>query len=150
METFGWTMPVLVDEDGLIIAGHARVLAAKKLKLTEAPCIVATGWSDAKKEAYQITDNRLSELSDWDSDILGDQIKRINAEQFDMTFLNMDAFELDVFKPTLDPKIDTSAVTGEQVAKTKAGLDGQFSGKEPPKEYTCTCPHCGEDFDIQI
>jgi ParB-like chromosome segregation protein Spo0J len=54
---WGWTNPVLVSEDGTIIAGHGRVLGAKKLGLTEAPVMVAAGWSKAQIKAYALADN---------------------------------------------------------------------------------------------
>lgn len=57
---WGWTMPVLVDEAGGIIAGHGRVLAAQSLGLTEVPVMVARGWSDAQKRAYVLADNKLA------------------------------------------------------------------------------------------
>lgn len=158
IKKFGWTIPVLIDDAGEIIAGHARVAAARKLGLTTAPCIVATGWSPEQREAYQIADNRLAELSEWDADILANQIKRLNAAQFDMSFLDMKAFDLklEAFKPALNPTINTAPVTAGQVAKTKDQLENQFAppapgaAPKPQSQYTVTCPHCGEDFDITI
>jgi ParB-like chromosome segregation protein Spo0J len=67
---FGWTIPVLVDEGGEIIAGHGRVLAAQKLGLPDAPVIVARGWTDERKRAYRIADNKLAENSEWDRELL--------------------------------------------------------------------------------
>jgi ParB-like chromosome segregation protein Spo0J len=58
---WGWTMPVLLDEAGGIIAGHGRVLAAKKLGIDAVPCMVAKGWSDAQKRAYGWRHTRLVE-----------------------------------------------------------------------------------------
>ena len=150
IKRFGWTIPVLIDENGTIIAGHARVRAAKKLGIENAPCIIATGWSEEKKEAYQITDNRLSELSEWDTEILDAQIKRLNAAQFDLGFLDMSDFNTELFSPTLDPKIDTSAVTEDQVSKTQQQQDGKFAAGEGGQTYSVICPHCGEDFDISL
>ena len=57
---WGWTNPVLVAEDGTIIAGHGRVLAARKLGLTEVPVMVAIGWTKAQMQAYAIADNKLA------------------------------------------------------------------------------------------
>ena len=158
IQKFGWTIPVLIDDAGEIIAGHARVAAGRKLGLKTAPCIVATGWTAEQREAYQITDNRLGELSEWDNDILTAQIKRLNAASFDLSFLDMKGFnlKLDTFAPTLDPKIDTKPVTGEQVAQVKSALDNQFApaqadgAPKPSSQYTVTCPHCGEDFDVSL
>ena len=52
MREWGWTNPVLVDEAGMIIAGHGRILAARKLGIAEVPVMIARGWSEAQKRAY--------------------------------------------------------------------------------------------------
>src|SRR4029079_13386042 len=57
---WGWTNPILVSEDGGIIAGHGRVLGARKLGLTEAPVMIAAGWTKAQIKAYAIADNKLA------------------------------------------------------------------------------------------
>jgi len=149
IEKFGWTIPVLIDEKGMIIAGHARVRAAKKLGITMAPCLIAAGWDDDKKEAYQIADNRLAELSEWDTPVLEAQIKRLNAAQFDMGFLDMSDFNVELFKPTLSPDIQVGDVTGDAIKKAQAGQDGKF-GKGTGQSYEVVCPHCGGDFDVTI
>ena len=58
MQEWGWTNPILVDDTDMVLAGHARVLAAMKLGYPEVPVIVARGWSEAQKRAYVLTDNR--------------------------------------------------------------------------------------------
>jgi ParB-like chromosome segregation protein Spo0J len=67
---WGWTVPVLVDESGMLIAGHGRVLAARKLGLSEIPVMVARGWSVAQKRAYVIADNKLTLNAGWDPEML--------------------------------------------------------------------------------
>lgn len=154
IQKFGWTIPVLIDEEGTIIAGHARVLAARQLGIETAPCIVATGWTADQKEAYQITDNRLGELSEWDSDVLTNQIKRLNAAQFDLGFLDMSAFKLDVgtFAPLNAPKFSTADVTAGQVAAEQHKLGTKFDAPTAPpsSQYTVICPHCSEEFDVTL
>jgi hypothetical protein len=66
---WGWTTPVLVSDDAMIIAGHGRVLAARKLRIPDIPVMVATGWTDAQKRAYAIADNKLSLNAGWDRPI---------------------------------------------------------------------------------
>ena len=61
LREFGWTMPVLVRENGMLIAGHGRIDAAKLEGLKEAPTVVARGWSEAQCQAYAIADNRLTD-----------------------------------------------------------------------------------------
>ncbi|QIG93824.1 ParB/Srx family N-terminal domain-containing protein [Bradyrhizobium sp. 6(2017)] len=67
---WGWTIPVLIDEAGTIIAGHGRVLAAEQLGIDQVPTMVAHGWSDAQKRAYLIADNKLTENGKWDDALL--------------------------------------------------------------------------------
>jgi DNA modification methylase len=67
---WGWTVPVLVDEEGGLIAGHGRVLAAQRLGIPEVPVMVARGWSEAKKRTYIIADNKLALNAGWDLELL--------------------------------------------------------------------------------
>ena len=69
-----WTIPVLIDEAGGILAGHGRVLAGAKLGMKCAPVIVARGWSEAKKRAYIVADNKLALNSAWDRDLLAGEL----------------------------------------------------------------------------
>ena len=73
---WGWTVPVLVDENDGLIAGHARVMAAKQLGLAEVPVMVATGWSEAQRRAYVIADNKLALNAGWDDALLKDRADR--------------------------------------------------------------------------
>ena len=70
LREFGWTMPVLVRENGMLIAGHGRLEAAKLEGITEVPTIVARGWSEARCQAYAIADNRLTDSSHWSEELL--------------------------------------------------------------------------------
>ena len=70
MERFGFTIPMLVSEDGTIIAGHGRLMAAAQLGLSEVPVMVARGWSDEDRRIYTLADNRLAETSEWDPEML--------------------------------------------------------------------------------
>jgi ParB-like chromosome segregation protein Spo0J len=62
---WGWTLPVLADEDGALIAGHAKIRAAAKLGLTSIPVIVARGWTEEEKRAYRLADNQLAARGSW-------------------------------------------------------------------------------------
>lgn len=70
MRQFGWTIPVLVREDGTVIAGHGRLAAGKVEGYKQVPVIIAAGWTDAQCRAYGIADNRLTETSSWDKELL--------------------------------------------------------------------------------
>jgi ParB-like chromosome segregation protein Spo0J len=71
MREWGWTIPVLADEAGTILAGHARVSAAEINGYEEAPVMVARGWSEAKKRAYILADNKLAMNAGWNEEWLG-------------------------------------------------------------------------------
>src|SRR3954469_977490 len=80
---WGWTMPVLADEAGGVISGHARIGAAAKLGLTSIPVIVARGWSEEEKRAYRIADNQLAARASWDMEQLGNELRELQFTGFD-------------------------------------------------------------------
>ena len=90
IKEWGWTTPVLVDEDGGIIAGHGRVLAAQKLGIDDVPTIVATGWTKAQKQAYVLADNQLPQNAGWDMDLLSVEMKDLDSEGFDLSLIGFD------------------------------------------------------------
>ena len=91
---WGWTVPVLVDETGGLIAGHGRVLAAKKLGLADIPVMVASGWSDAQKRAYVLADNKLAENAGSDEGLLKVELIDLEAMNFDAALTGFSADEL--------------------------------------------------------
>ena len=95
MKEWGWTNPVLIDEEGGIIAGHGRILAARKLGLAEVPCMVARGWTDAQKKAYVIADNQLALNAGWDMDLLKVEIGELDGLGFDLGLVGFDASMLE-------------------------------------------------------
>ena len=94
MAEFGWTVPCLVGEDGELIAGHGRVLAATQLGLTEAPVIVLGHLTEAQRRAYRIADNRLAE-SPWDEALLSAELQELLADDYDLSLVGFSDGELD-------------------------------------------------------
>jgi site-specific DNA-methyltransferase (adenine-specific) len=92
---FGFTNPVLIDEANGIIAGHGRVMAARKLKLTEVPCIRLAHLSDAQKRAYVIADNKLALNAGWDEAMLKLELADLKALDFDLDLTGFDTDEID-------------------------------------------------------
>lgn len=92
---WGWTMPILIDEGGNVIAGHGRLFAAKQMEIEEVPCVTASGWSDQKKKAYIIADNKLSENGRWDFDLLSLEIEQLKDLDFGVALLGFSEVELD-------------------------------------------------------
>ena len=81
---FGFTNPVLIDAQGGIIAGHGRVLAARKLKLDTVPCIMLDHLTETQRRAYVIADNKLALNSGWDEELLKLELSDLNDEGFDL------------------------------------------------------------------
>ena len=75
---FGWTQPVLIAEDGTIVAGHGRVLAARELGLESVPVVVARGWSDERRRRYTLADNKIADNSTWDEDLLAVELRDLD------------------------------------------------------------------------
>ena len=90
IKEFGFNNPVLVDGDSGIIAGHGRVLAARKLGLEQVPCVELSHLTDTQKRAYIIADNKLALNAGWDDEMLKLEIKELGALDFDIELLGFD------------------------------------------------------------
>ncbi len=92
---FGFKVPIIIDKDGVIVAGHTRYKAAKKLKMKEVPCITADDLSEEQIKAFRLADNKVAEKSEWDFTLLEEELKDI----FD---IDMSAFGFDFDTDVLD------------------------------------------------
>ena len=119
IKEWGWTNPVLVDEQGSIIAGHGRTLAAQRLQMTEVPVMVAKGWSEAKKRAYVLADNKLAMNAGWDNEMLALELGEIGDLGFDLELIGFDPSEFN------NTAVDYSVLDGEDI---EAELDEMASG----------------------
>ena len=117
---FGWTAPCLVDERGVLVAGHGRLLAARKIGLREVPVIRLDHLSDAEARAYRIADNKLTELAGWDDAMLAAELGRLKEDGIDLDLLGFGEDELDRL---LD---DLNGPNG--------GTDGEDVVPEPPAD----------------
>lgn len=102
MEKFGWTNPILIDENNGIIAGHGRLMAARKLNLLKVPVITLTGLSDADRQAYILADNKLAENAGWDLDLLAKELGELEALDFDLALTGFSQEEIDELLGPLD------------------------------------------------
>lgn len=101
IKEFGFTNPVLIDEQGGIIAGHGRIMAAKKLGIEEVPTITLVGLSEAQRKAYIIADNQLPLNAGWDLDLLKVEIEQLQELDFNTDLLG---FDTDFLDGLLDPE----------------------------------------------
>ncbi len=125
IKEFGWTNPILIDGEKGIIAGHGRLMAARKLKMNKVPVIELNGMTDAQKKAYVIADNRLALNAGWDNAMLTIELKDLEDEGFDLTLTGFDDKELDALLNVIE---GTDGLTDEDAVpdvpdepKTKLG-----------------------------
>lgn len=109
IKEFGFNSPVLVDGENGIIAGHGRVLAAKKLNLDDVPTIELKHLTKTQKKAYILADNRLALNSGWDNDLLALELGKLSDDGFDLDLLGFDDTELSL----LDDTEQTEGLTDE-------------------------------------
>jgi DNA modification methylase len=120
MAEFGWTVPCLVAADGELIAGHGRVLAAAQLGLTEAPVIVLGHLTEARRRAYRIADNKLTELGGWDEALLLEELRGLMAEDFDLGVIGIPEDELDALLHDADDRAPIDDDTADTIPEATA------------------------------
>ena len=123
IEEFGFKVPIIIDSENIIVAGHTRLKAAKKLGLDTVPCIVADDLTPEQIKAFRLADNKTGELAGWDFAKLEEELSGI-SEQFDITAFGFAA----------EDDIDIDGLFEETEEKEKE-----------PKQIQC--PHCGEWFE---
>lgn len=161
MHRFGFTAPILIDEEGMILAGHGRLLAARKLKMDQVPCVRKLGLTRAEKQAYVIADNRLTTNTDYDMEILENELRQIiDSEEFeDLNLIGYTDDELDeLFKDDTAPPLpaDDEMPTVDAEIFSKAG-DIFDIGPHRLVVFDCThadnlktniLDHYGKQFDL--
>lgn len=122
MDQFGWTIPMLIDEDNILLAGHGRLRAARLKGWTQGPAVRARGWSPEQKRAYLIADNQIASNSSWDRKRLQAELRNLQGSTFDLSVLAFSADDL--AKLMVDPTA--------------------HKGTGQPEEFTSVvCPTCG-------
>ena len=133
IKEFGWTNPILIDGESGIIAGHGRLLAARKLGMKEVPVIQLSGMTDTQKKAYIIADNKLALNAGWDDELLKLELDELHDEGFDMGLIGFNADDLSKLMG-FDEEIEAPESSAKEIN---------------PDDYKmgCTCPKCGFEFD---
>lgn len=127
IKEFGWQQPIVVDKDGVIIAGHTRYKAAKKLKCKEVPVVYADNLTEEQVKAYRLADNKVGEIANWDFDILKTELADLADIGFDMKPFD---FDFDRAK--------------EQEEENAPESFDEFTGAEQVRH---TCPRCGYEWN---
>jgi len=135
IKEFGWTNPILVDGDNSIIAGHGRLLAARKLGYKEVPTIELADLTETQKKAYIIADNRLALNAGWDNELLTIELNNLLADGFALNILGFDPAE-----------IQTLINGGPDFEPATEDDQGKLDELDPK---WIDCPHCGKEFDAR-
>lgn len=106
IKEFGFMAPIIISEDGGVIAGHGRLMAAKKLGLEKVPCVVESHLSDIQRKGYILADNRLALDSGWDDELLKMEMQTLNDVGFDMKLTGFDEDEINNLLKVSDSIID--------------------------------------------
>lgn len=115
IKEFGWQQPIVVDKDNVIIVGHTRYKAAKKLGMKEVPVVVASNLSDEQVRAYRLADNKTGELTDWDMGLLDDELG-------DITDIDMSDFGFDLDVPDDEEEVQEDYFDEEVPEEPKSKL----------------------------
>ena len=123
IKEFGFTNPILIEQDNGIIAGHGRIMAAKKMGLKEVPCVIVKGLTKTQIKALNIADNQIALNAGWDLEKLKLEIQGLNEDSFDLNILGFKQNLIDdfLFEETLGLTEDDETPDAKQEAKSKQG-----------------------------
>lgn len=124
---FGFQQPLVVDKDGVLIVGHTRLKAAKKLGMKEVPVVVADGLTPEKVKAYRLADNKTGELAGWDFSLLDRELAELDDLDFDLS-------EFGFAEPA-----------GESIEAIDLDSSPTPTGREGKAMH---CPKCGFIFEV--
>ena len=96
IKEFGFVNPVLITKDNMIVAGHGRIMAAKRLGIENVPCLRVENLTETQIKAYILADNKLSEFAGWDMNLVGLELGELEADDFDITVTGFDLPEFGV------------------------------------------------------
>ena len=126
IKEFGYRVPIIIDKNNVIVAGHTRLLAAEKLGITEIPCIVADDLTEQQINAFRLVDNKTTEFSDWDYEKLKAELYALDMDLSEYGFEKIS----EEFKEALDN-------TSKELSSDEYNDDN----------FECTCPRCGFKFN---
>ena len=142
IKAFGFQVPIIIDNNGLIVAGHTRYKAAKKLGLKEVPCITVDELTDEQVKAFRLADNKTHELSGWAFDVLFDAM---NETEFDMRQFGFGGMMDEDSDPGQEEEESgTKNRTTKQKIADNEEFDLDMFGDDA---FSCTCPCCGFKFN---
>ena len=121
IQEFGFKVPIIVDEENIIVAGHTRLKAAELLGIEEVPVIVANDLTEEQIKAFRLADNKTAEISGWDFPRLELELEGIDLDMSSFGFLGVD----EAIEPVTD-----------------------IGGQREPERNVIICPHCGKEIEL--
>jgi len=153
----GWRKPIVVSKlSGYIVSGHGRLQASRIAGFEKVPIDEQDYESEEQEFADLIADNRIAELSDWNTIKLNDQLASLKPKLSDLELSGFDEIDLgniaeSLFNPSFEPVSASGQVTGDQVNAVNNALSGDYEGNSKAGSLrSITCPSCGDDFSINI
>ena len=125
IKQFGFKVPIVIDKDNVIIAGHTRYKAAKELEIDEVPCVIADDLTEEQVKAFRLADNKVSEIAQWDQGLLNFELEEIEIDMTEFGFIDIADIDVDGFFEDAEPR--------EQ---------------KQEEEKEIQCPHCGMFFKV--
>ena len=122
---FGFKNPILIDSNGVIVAGHTRYKAAMELGMDKVPCIIADDLTEEQIRAFRLADNKVGEIAQWDQELLNFELGEIDIDMTDFGFIEMAELDVDGFFEDAEPK-----------------------APKDEEEKEVQCPHCGLFFKV--
>jgi len=134
IQEFGWRQPIVVDVDGVVVVGHVRLMAARKLKLSEVPVHIADNLTPNQIKTYRLMDNRSHEETGWDLELLGRELAEIKTLNVDVALTGFDTTEIAGLLDS-DGESQESSGSSEQTAPVpqRCPKCGFLQGTEPPQ-----------------
>lgn len=119
IKEFGFKVPIVIDKDNVIVAGHTRYLASKQLGIETVPCLIADDLTEEQIKAFRLADNKVSEFAQWDFELLNKELADLEMDMSEFGFVNMEAIDWDNVQEISEDKY------------------------EEPKKDMLKCPKCG-------
>lgn len=141
IKRYGFNVPLVLDADNIIICGHTRFAALKRLGFQEVPCVISDMPADKAKE-YRIADNKVGQMSQFDDEKLAAELREITEISGMAPFFSQD--ELDRLLAQATAPTAPDDVTDDDMAETAEDMADR---PEPARLVSVTCPHCGKDFE---
>lgn len=135
IKEYGFLVPIILDKDYVIVAGHTRKKAAELLGLKKVPCVMAGDLTDEQIKAFRLADNKTAEYATWDTDALREELKQLESIGYNLSATGFDADEI-------------AKILVETETVTLKNSSGEFDLDDfSDEQFECECPRCGFRFN---